>query len=169
MLGKKLIDDNATLPPIDSEDSKVRQFLDLWVREQKHRDLAERLRLERQQIGSKHAADPRMQAVLADLSEGRQEEERTAKAVSVEQFFERQKGPPQSVEQVPEKSPVDLADRSKWSPKLRKLIEERFPEQGKEERIKRATQKAHPKLDTRGLSKETLLYFAEDVELEYDV
>jgi hypothetical protein len=60
-------------------------------------------------------------------------------------------------------------DRSKWSPKLRKLVEENWPEEGKEERIRRATAHPVPKLDTGELTPEQIKYFAEDVELEYDV
>ena len=62
----------------------------------------------------------------------------------------------------------DLADRSKWSPQLRKLIEDGFPEEGKEERIRRALEAPLVNLGG-GLTKEQARYCAEDVDLEYDV
>jgi hypothetical protein len=74
-----------------------------------------------------------------------------------------------------EKSPKQDApskpavDRSKWPPKLRKLVEERFPEEGREERIRRAREHPVPTFKIGNLTPEQIKYFAEDVELEYDV
>jgi len=61
-----------------------------------------------------------------------------------------------------------LADRSRWSPELRKLIEEMFPEEGKEERIRQANQKSRSFILGEGLAPEVVRYYAEDVDLEYD-
>jgi chromosome segregation ATPase len=61
-----------------------------------------------------------------------------------------------------------LADRSKWSPKLCKLIEERYPEATKEERVRRATEKPIVTLDV-DLPLDVVKYYAEDADFEYDV
>ncbi|MBM3333459.1 hypothetical protein FJY63_02245 [Candidatus Sumerlaeota bacterium] len=78
-------------------------------------------------------------------------------------------------QQEPESSPAPkqehasaLADRSQWSPKLRKLIEDLFPEEEREERIRRATERPLPTLG-RDLPIELVRYYAEDVDFEYDV
>jgi hypothetical protein len=61
-----------------------------------------------------------------------------------------------------------LGDPSSWSPKSKKLIEKHFPESTKEERIRRANERP-PILIGEGLTLEEVRYFAEDIDLEYDV
>ena len=73
----------------------------------------------------------------------------------------------------PEETPAaeaakSLADRSTWSPKLRSLIERMFPEEGKQERIRMATESTRTVSLGKGLPREVIRYYAEDVDLEYD-
>ncbi|MCX8036046.1 MAG: hypothetical protein N3D11_03110 [Candidatus Sumerlaeia bacterium] len=76
---------------------------------------------------------------------------------------------PASLSGIPDTQPPDnVADRSKWPPKLKRLVEESFPEEGKEERIKRARELV---LIPQGedLCFEEFRYYAEDADLEYDL
>ena len=144
----------------------VKRIMDLWGQETEYRDLAERIKSERLQLSREHAADPAVRAALQDLGEKPAPgEESVQTPVSIADFFEQSSPAPESPELKRAKS---LADRSKWSPKLRKLIEEKFPEEGKEERIRRATERLRSVTLGKGLPKESVRFYAEDLDLEYD-
>jgi hypothetical protein len=73
-----------------------------------------------------------------------------------------------SVELTDRERLTALADRSKWSPKLRQLMEKHWLEEGRQERIRRATEKPLPTLP-EPLPLDVARYYAEDPDFEYDV
>jgi hypothetical protein len=60
------------------------------------------------------------------------------------------------------------ADPSNWSPQLRDLIREKFPEDTREERIRRATQELRSVTLGENLPLESVRFYAEELELDSD-
>jgi len=148
--------------PIGQFPDPVEQFYELERQKNQGLALARDAEIGQQQLLSKHAANPEMKAAVEALRRsGRRQAER--EPLPIERFFE-----PSAILQDSSQSrrTESLADRSKWSPKLRKLVEETWPEEGKEERIRRATEKPIPTLG-KSLSIEAARYFAEDPDFLY--
>jgi len=145
--------------PALRETDPVRKLLELRRLEIKHQSLAEDARLQQMQLLHAHRSNPQIQEFLRVL------QGRATPMTSIQQFFEQAPHAPESPAQGGKNV---LTDRSRLSPKLRKLIEEKFPEATREERIRRATEKPLPTLGKK-LPLEVVRYYAEDVDLEYDV
>lgn len=143
----------------------VKEMLRLEIEKRPRR--VEIAHLKQAQIAVEHREDPAVQAIFRTLGGSSNQEEGTdGPPLSVDDFLA---APHSEFPPAPVKKFASLADRSKWSPKLRKLIEERFPEEGKAERIRRAREKRQTVRLGEGLSWDELRYYAEDVDLEYDV
>jgi hypothetical protein len=186
---EKVVDFQPSAPPDTpslgraSEDPVKRLFY-LLEEEQEHIHLAKKAQLEQLQLIHEQRGNPQLEAALHLLCQSHPQERRIVRdTLSIDQFLgvsEVIHQPPVSVEVSPGQyhpssqrivgwKPEDLADRSKWSPKLRALIDRLFPEEGKEERIRRATQITRSFKLGEGLTLEEVKYYAEDVEIEYDV
>jgi len=147
-----------TPSPVESDAMDLKQVV---------REKLERIQAEREKIRGSVAQIEReldeLQAVLQKAKPGGEQPRAAAPSTGEPVSPDQAKPGEADLERV-----NALADRSKWSPKLRKFVEEHWPEEGKEERIRRANERP---LTTLGydLPMEVVRYYAEDVDFEYDV
>jgi hypothetical protein len=144
----------------------VAEFIQLRRSELEHQSLAEDARLHQMRILHEHGSDPQMQALLWALRESRPPGEyRTmSKPISIEEFFDRNR--PFAESPVPDTT-KPLTDRSRLSPKLQRILAEKFPEASREERIRMANERPLVTLG-HSLPIEVARYFAEDPDFLYD-
>jgi len=152
---------------VASKMDPVAQFTQLRREEIEHPSLADLARL--QQMELLHS-NPQLQALLRALDVSHLPGHGTViPMTSIRQFFEEMPLEPSSagLRSAPAGDAKSLAERSKGSPKLRKFVEEHWPEEGKEKRIQRATERVRSVTLGEGLSKEAVRFYAEELGL-YD-
>lgn len=144
----------------------VQQFLDLEKKKARALGQARRFEIEQYQLLNEHRGNPGvLDAVKAWWKERPEDISEAQAPVTIESFLKRADADVKPSHSV---AHVSLADRSNWSPKLRALIDRLFPEETREERI-RLARETPPVVLGEGLSMEEIRYYAEDVNLEYDV